>query len=55
MVPTMESITPAMNRQAAAIPGRSARGKVTGKLRTALDLMASAEDAPPAARVAVSW
>jgi hypothetical protein len=26
-------------RQAAAIPGRSARGKVTGKLRTALDLM----------------
>jgi hypothetical protein len=28
-----------MTRQAAAIPGRSARGKVTGKLRTALDLM----------------
>jgi hypothetical protein len=26
-------------RQAAAIPGRSARNKVTGKLRTALDLM----------------
>ena len=28
-----------MSRRAAAIPGRSARGKVTGKLRTALDLM----------------
>jgi hypothetical protein len=26
-------------RQAAAIPGRSRRGAVTGKLRTALDLM----------------
>jgi hypothetical protein len=26
-------------RQAAAIPGRSARNKVTGKLKTALDLM----------------
>ena len=28
-----------MTRQAAAIPGRSARNKVTGKLKTALDLM----------------
>ena len=28
-----------MTRQAAAIEGRSRRGAVTGKLRTALDLM----------------
>jgi hypothetical protein len=34
-----ERIPVPLTRQAAAIPGRSARGKVTGKLRTALDLM----------------
>jgi hypothetical protein len=36
-LPTAPKIFP--TRQAAAIPGRSARNKVTGKLRVALDLM----------------
>jgi hypothetical protein len=43
---TANSPTIPATRQAAAIPGRSARNKVTGKLKTALDLVVWSGERP---------